>query len=46
MWGDQAKGEAMQGQMMVDMGVAITLLMKKWADAFGLTLKEKATKYI
>ena len=31
---------------MVDTGVAITLLMKKWADAHGLTVKEKAAKYI
>ena len=31
---------------MVDMGVAITLLMKKWADAHGLTVKEKAAEYI
>ena len=32
--------------MMVDTGMAITLLMKKWADAHGLTMKEKAAKYI
>ena len=32
--------------MMVNMGVAITLLMKKWADAHGLTMKEKAAEYI
>ena len=32
--------------MMVDMGAAITLLMKKWADAHGLTVKEKAAEYI
>ena len=31
---------------MVDTGVAITLLIKKWADAHGLTMKEKAAKYI
>ena len=31
---------------MVDMGVAITLLTKKWADAYGLTVKEKVAKYI
>ena len=31
---------------MVDMGVAITLLMKKWADAHELTMKEKVAKYI
>ena len=30
---------------MVDMGTAITLLMKKWADAHGLTMKEKAAEY-
>ena len=32
--------------MMVSTSVAITLLMKKWADAHGLTVKEKAAKYI
>ena len=32
--------------MMVDTGTAITLLMKKWADAHGLTVKEKAAEYI
>ena len=31
---------------MVDTGTAITLLTKKWADAHGLTVKEKAAKYI
>ena len=31
---------------MVNMGAAITLLMKKWADAHGLTMKEKVAKYI
>ena len=31
---------------MVDMGAAITLLIKKWADAHSLTMKEKAAKYI
>ena len=31
---------------MVDMGAAITLLMKKWADTHGLTVKEKVAKYI
>ena len=31
---------------MVDTGVAITLLMKKWADAHGLTMREKAAEYI
>ena len=32
--------------MMVDTGVAITLLMKKWVDTHRLTIKEKAAKYI
>ena len=32
--------------MVVDMGAAITLLMKKWADAHGLTVKEKVAEYI
>ena len=32
--------------MMVDMGVAITLLTRKWADAHGLTMKEKVAEYI
>ena len=32
--------------MMVDMGAATTLLMKKWAGAHGLTIKEKAAEYI
>ena len=31
---------------MVNTGVAITLLMKNWADAHGLTVKEKAAEYI
>ena len=31
---------------MVDTGAAITLLMKKWVDAHGLTMKEKAAEYI
>ena len=31
---------------MVYMGAAITLLMKKWADTHGLTMKEKAAEYI
>ena len=31
---------------MVDTGAAITLLMKKWVDAHGLTVKEKAAEYI
>ena len=32
--------------MMVDIGVAITLLMKMWADGHGLTMKEKVAEYI
>ena len=32
--------------MMVNTGAAITLLMKKWADAHGLTVKEKVAEYI
>ena len=32
--------------MMVDMGVAIMLLIKKWVDTHGLTMKEKAAEYI
>ena len=32
--------------MIVNTGVAITLLTKKWADAHGLTVKEKAAEYI
>ena len=32
--------------MMVDTGAAITLLMKKWADAHSLTIKEKASECI
>ena len=31
---------------MVNMGAAITLLMKKWADTHGLTIKEKVAEYI
>ena len=31
---------------MVDIGVAITLLMKKWVDVHGLTIKEKVAEYI
>ena len=31
---------------MVDTGVAITLLTKKWADAHGLPVREKAAEYI
>ena len=31
---------------MVNTGAAITLLMKKWVDAHGLTMKEKGAKYI
>ena len=43
---NQPRGEATQGLIMVNMGVAIMLLMKKLADAHGLTMKEKAAKYI
>ena len=32
--------------MMVDMGVAITLLMKKWVDTHGLIVREKVAEYI
>ena len=32
--------------MIVDMGGAITLLTKKWADSHGLTMKGKAARYI
>ena len=32
--------------MMVDTGMAITLLIKKWADGHGLTMKEKLAEYI
>ena len=32
--------------MIVDMGAAITLLMKKWVDAHGLAVKEKVAEYI
>ena len=31
---------------MVDMGAAINFLIKKWADSYGLTIKEKAAEYI
>ena len=31
---------------MVNTGMAITLLTKKWADAHGLPVREKAAKYI
>ena len=31
---------------MVDTRVAIILLTKKWADAHGLPVKEKAAEYI
>ena len=31
---------------MVDTGAAITLLTKKWVDAHGLPVREKAAKYI
>ena len=33
-------------QQMVNMGAAITLLMKKWVDAHSLTTKEKVVEYI
>ena len=36
----------MQGLMMVDTGVAIMLLTKKWIDAHSLTMKEKVAEYI
>ena len=32
--------------MMVDTGMTITLLMKKWVDAYKLTMKEKVSEYI
>ena len=32
--------------MMVDIGAAIALLMRNWADAHGLTIKEKVDEYI
>ena len=32
--------------MVVDTGVAITLLMKKWANTHSLTVKEKAAEHI
>ena len=31
---------------MVDTGAAITLLTKKWVDAHGLPVREKAAEYI
>ena len=31
---------------MVDTGTAITLLTKKWADAHGLPVREKAAEYV
>ena len=31
---------------MVDTGAAITLLTKKWADAHGLPVRERAAEYI
>ena len=31
---------------MVDTGMAITLLIRKWSDAHGLTMREKAAEYI
>ena len=46
MWVVQPRGEAIQGLIMVDTGAPITLLTKKWADAHGLTVKEKMDKYI
>ena len=46
MFGDQSKGGATQGLMMVKTGVAITLLTKKWVDAHGQAIKEKVVKYI
>ena len=32
--------------MIVHMGVAVMLLMTKWADTHGLTMKEKVAEYI
>ena len=32
--------------MMVNMGAATTLLMKKWVDMYDLLVKEKAAEYI
>ena len=32
--------------MIVNTGVAITLLTKQWAEAYGLTVKEKAAENI
>ena len=46
MWGDQPKGEATKGLLIVDTGAAIALLTKKWMDAHGLPMREKAAKYI
>ena len=31
---------------MINIGVAITLLKKKWVDTHGLAIKEKVAKYI
>ena len=45
-WGDQPKADATLGLMMVDTGAAITLLIKKWVDAYGLAVKEKVTECI
>ena len=45
-WGDQPKADATLGLMMVDTGAAITLLIKKWVDAYSLAVKEKVTEYI
>ena len=32
--------------MIANIRAAITLLMKKWADAHGMTVKEKVAEYI
>ena len=47
MRGDQPKGhsKAIKGLIMVDIVVAMVLI-KKWADAHGLTIKEKVAEYI
>ena len=44
MWGNQPR--AKQSLMMVDIGVAIMLLTKKWADIHSLAVKVKASQYI
>ena len=36
----------MQGFMMVDTGVAIMLLTKKWVDLYGLNVKARISEYI